>query len=171
MDGDMDMGDEGPEERLRGKLGKPGKPDLDDVDPDEPEPDLDDDDEEEVDVDDEIDDEDGEEEDLDVDVKKKPPMDKPPMDKPPMDKPPMFSKKKSKKSKKKMKKEQAEFFKSLSAQMGGGNTNAKYWDGISEDAVFNPPEPNQGLADMEPQAPENPGPGDLGYSPVTRIQG
>jgi hypothetical protein len=156
-DMDMDMGDEEEELDIKAK-----KPDLD-VDPDKPEPEVDDDDDDdEVDIEDKVDDE-GDEE---LDVEKKPPMDKPPMDKPPM-----FSKKKSKKkSAKKMKKEQDEFFQSLSKQMSGGTTDTKYWDGISEDAVFNPPDPNRGLADMAPEVDDNPGPGEVGFGPSTRIQ-
>ena len=70
-----------------------------------------------------------------------------------------------------MKKEQDEFMQSLSRQMSGGTSDTKYWDGISEDAVFNPPDPNQGLADMNPEVSDNPGPGEVGFGPDTRIQG
>ena len=55
--------------------------------------------------------------------------------------------------------------------MGTGSPAQKYWDGLAEDSLMPRQDPNQGLADMQPNAPENPGPGELGYSPITRIQG
>ena len=91
------------------------------------------------------------------------------------------SKKKAKKcSKKQMKKEHSmkeynpneteeEFFASLQSQLSGGVPTNKNWDGLSEDALYAMSDPNQGLADMNPQISGNPQAGEVGYAPDTRV--
>lgn len=92
----------------------------------------------------------------------------------PKAKPTLFQKKKQKKSmKKNMKKEDNEFlnrFKSLQGQMNH-DPNQKYWDGLSEDAVYPETDPNQGLADMQPEVPTDPQPGEVGFSPYSKVAG
>lgn len=83
-------------------------------------------------------------------------------------KPTLFQKKKQKKN---MKKEESEFFKSLLGQLGSGHVNQKFWDGLSEDAVYPPADPNVGLGDMQPEVPDNPQPGDVGYAPFSKLAG
>jgi len=92
----------------------------------------------------------------------------------PKAKPTLFQKKKQKKGmKKNMKKEDNEFlsrFKSLHKQLGY-DPNQRHWDGLSEDAVYPESDPNQGLADIQPEVPDNPQPGEVGFSPYSKVAG
>lgn len=58
------------------------------------------------------------------------------------------------------------FAKSLSNMISDANPGKRNWDGISleEDALLPLIDPNTGVA-----LPDSPGPGEVGYSPVTRI--
>jgi hypothetical protein len=58
------------------------------------------------------------------------------------------------------------FAKSLSNMISDANPGKRNWDGISleEDALLPMIDPNTGVA-----LPDSPGPGEVGYSPVTRI--
>lgn len=73
----------------------------------------------------------------------------------------------SKKKSKKMTKENEEWYNSVKGQLGS-DPNQKSWDGFStleEDAVIPPTDPNAELVDNQP------GPGEVGYSPSTRLGG
>jgi hypothetical protein len=73
----------------------------------------------------------------------------------------------SKKKSKKMTKENEEWYNSVKGQLGS-DPNQKSWDGFStleEDAVIPPADPNAELVDNQP------GPGEVGYSPSTRLGG
>jgi len=76
-----------------------------------------------------------------------------------------MKKKGKKKAKKKMTAENQEFLKSVNSMLNAP-AEPKSWDGISklkEDALLPPNDPNNGLAD------QGPGPGEVGYSPDTRV--
>lgn len=82
------------------------------------------------------------------------------------EKPTLFQKKKQKKG---MKKEDVDRWNSLQSQLMRGLPGQKYWDGLSEDAVYPPADPNTGLGDMQPETPTNPQPGEVGYAPDSRV--
>jgi hypothetical protein len=113
----------------------------------------DDDEEADVDADVKVKDDD-EEADVDADVKVKD------------EKPTLFQKKKQKKS---MKKEWDEKYRSLHNQLSNGLPGQKYWDGLSEDAVYAPKDPNQGLGNMNPETPLDAQPGEVGFAPSGRV--
>lgn len=75
-----------------------------------------------------------------------------------------MKKKMGKKNCKHMTKEDAEWWQSIHDMMDVRHTTDKHWDGISEDQLYAPKDANEGL-----DGESEPGPGEPGYAPQTRI--
>ena len=74
----------------------------------------------------------------------------------------MLCKKSAKKSAKKMTKEEEEWWSSVHDMTKFNDT--KGWDGLAEDALLSPENPNDGL-----DGSDEPGPGEVGYAPQGKV--